>query len=357
MNKLPLHDYYSEKGAEFTESNGWLLPKSFDSVKNEYDVAENGVCVFDLSARGKIRLSGKECFKFMQGMLSNDVIKLESGRGAHATLLTVKGKIIADLYIYKDGDDAFIDLEQGLNESICKLLLKYRLSYKAKIEDLTDKYIQLCFLGAKSEQYISRLLDLDLSALETPGLLNRNIDDTHISVVNVKRSSYKSFDIYVPAEAINLVTKSFFRELDGLVPKMIGLDVYETLRVEAGIPKYGVDMDENTIPIEAELWDALNFEKGCYIGQEIIARIKWRGHVNRHLVGVEIETQKPANPKDKIFVEQKEAGFVTSSVYSYKKNKAICLAYIKREFKESGTAVTVCINDEKVDGKVFNFNN
>lgn len=357
MKKLPLHNFYLEKGAEFVESGGCTVPKHFDSIDNEYQAARDAVAVYDLSARGKIRLEGKECFKFMQGMLSNDVMKLESGKGVHATLLTVKGKMLADLYIYKDGEQALIDLEQGLNVPISELLLKYRLSYKAKIEDLTDKYVQLCFFGAKSQQYLSRLLDLDLSDLDEPGLIKKSIDDIEIIIVKVKRSSNESFDVYIPTGETNWVIQFFFGQIDGLTPKPIGLDTFETLRVQAGIAKYGVDMDENTIPIEAELWDALSFEKGCYIGQEVIARIKWRGHVNRHLVGIEMQTNTPAHPGDKIFVNDKEVGYVTSSVYCYEKTKAICMAYIKREFKEPGTAVIVSINDENIDGKVFSFNN
>ena len=107
MKKLPLHNFHLEKGAEFIESSGWLLPKKYDSVKLEYKSAKNGIAVIDFSSRGKIRLSGKECFKFMQGMLSNDVIKLQSGKGVYATLLNVKGRMIADLYLYKDGDGAY----------------------------------------------------------------------------------------------------------------------------------------------------------------------------------------------------------------------------------------------------------
>ncbi len=357
MNKLPLHDYYLEKGAEFVESNGWLQPAGFDSCENEYESASSGVCVYDLSGRGKLRLSGRECFKFMQGMLSNDVVKLESGRGVHATMLTVKGRMIADLYLYKDSQQAFIDLEQGLNVPITEMLLKYRLSYKANIEDVTDKYIQLCYMGPRSTEYLSNALNYDLSGL---GHLEFNtvvFKGTEIKVVKVKRSLYDSFDIYVPAESAVIIKEHLLCSSDDIKPSLIGLKTFETLRVEAGIPKYGVDMDENTIPIEAELWDALNFEKGCYIGQEVIARIKWRGHVNRHLVGIELDSETPANPKDKIMIGEKEIGFITSSVYSYQKNMPICLGYIRREYKEPETVVFIASDDKKIRGRVFNFNN
>jgi len=357
MIKLPLHDLYLENGAEFIESNGWLLPKRFNSVREEYDDAKSGVAVVDFSNRGKIKLSGKECFKFMQGMLSNEVINLESGKGVYATLLNVKGKMIADLYLYKDGDGAFLDLEQGLNKTISDLLLKYRLSYKAKIEDVTDKFIQLCYIGPKSTQYLSKLLNEDLSKLGDLSFIKKNVDDFEVFIVKVKRSSQQGFDLYFPIDYQESVKKFLIKESGGLKPNFIGLDTYEVLRVEAGIAKYGVDMNDGTIPIEAGLWDALNFEKGCYIGQEVIARIKWRGRVNRHLVGLELEGETISNYQDKIYDGEKEIGFVTSSVYSYKNSKIICMAYIRREFKDAGTGVKVLVDNQKIDGKVFNFNN
>ena len=357
MEKLPLHDLHLENGAEFIDNDGWLLPKKYGSIGQEYDTAKSGVAVIDFSNRGKIRLSGKECFKFMQGMLSNDVIKLESGSGVYATLLNVKGKMIADLYLYKDGEQAFLDLEQGLNKTISELLLKYRLSYKAKIEDVTDEFIQLCYIGPKSTQYLSELLNEDLSKLDNLGFIKKNINDCEIFVIKVKRSSEQSFDVYIPIDSKELVEEIVLKEFGGVKPNLIGLDTYEVLRVEAGIPKYGVDMNDSTIPIEAGLWDGLNFEKGCYIGQEVIARIKWRGRVNRHLVGIELEGKTAASPKDKIYGGEKEIGFVTSSVYSYKRDKVICMAYVRREFKDPETVVKVLVDNQKIDGKIFSYNN
>lgn len=357
MKELPLNDLHSEMGAEFIEYDGWLLPKNYNSAEAEYKSATGDIAVIDFSNRGKIRLSGKECFKFMQGMLSNDVMNLDSGRGVYATLLNVKGKMLADLYLYKDGDQAFIDLEQGLNHSVCDLFLKYRLSYKAKIEDVTDRYIQLYFIGPKSTEFLSTLFDEDLSKLDNLNFIKKKIEDVELFVTNVRRSKEQGFDMYIPVDSAYTVRNLLIKKHGGLEPKFIGIQTYEVLRIEAGIAKYGVDMNDSTIPIEAGLWDGLNFEKGCYIGQEVIARIKWRGRVNRHLVGLEIEGETTADSQDKIYNEEKVIGFVTSSVYSYGRNKIICMAYIRREFKEPQTEVYVLIDGKKTPGKVFDFNN
>lgn len=355
MKQLPLHDLHLQSGAKFTEHGHWNIPKIFTTTKEEYDAASSGLAVYDMSYRGKLRLGGKECFKFMQGMLSNDVMKLEDGKGTHATLLNVKGRMITDMYIYRDGQYAFVDMEQGLNEKVSELFLKYRLSYKATIDDVTDKYVQLCFIGPESTQYLNRIFGEDLSNLGELLFIKRELEGVEVFVVKVKRTELSSFDLYVPADSEALITSHFLKPLDGISPQFIGFDTYEILRVEAGIPTYGVDMDEKTIPIEAGLWDALNFEKGCYIGQEVIARIKWRGHVNRHLVGFELDGEIKPRSGDKIYKDGKEIGYVTSSVFSHRINKYIALGYIRREYKEHGNQVSISTSEGAISTAVVKF--
>ena len=130
--------------------------------------------------------------------------------------------------------------------------------------------------------------------------------------------------------------------------KPIGYDALNTLRIEAGIPVYNVDMNENNIPIEAGLWSALNFEKGCYVGQEVVARIKWRGHVNWHLMGFVSNGESVAGVGDEIYSDEKKIGRVTSSAFSPKLNKPVCLGYIRREFKEPGNIVSINGTDRPV---------
>ena len=111
-------------------------------------------------------------------------------------------------------------------------------------------------------------------------------------------------------------------------------------------------MDENTIPIEAGLWDALNFEKGCYIGQEVIARIRWRGHVNRHLSLIEFQGSVIPSAKDKIYSGEKEIGYITSAVYSYERDRIIALGYLRRGFNEAGSSVKVSSSGDILDARV-----
>ena len=278
-------------------------------------------------------------------MLTNDVIKLEDGKGMYATVLTVKGRMISDMKVYKDKERIFFDLESGLNEKVLELLAKFRLSYKAEIEDITDTTGLISVQGPKASNLIELLLEEKLSQMEQYDFIERKVHGYEIAIVSVNRTGEEGFDIYISNEGLKDLWEELFKLGKELNVKPIGYSALNTLRIEAGIPVYGVDMDENNIPIEAGLWDALDFEKGCYVGQEVVARIKWRGHVNWHLLGLESEGEVAPNSGAEIFSGERKIGRITSSTISPTLNRPLCLGYIRREFQDPGTEVEININD------------
>ncbi len=317
-----------------------------------YTAVRKHVGITDLSDRGKISLSGKEHIKFMQGMLTNDVSSLEPGRGVHAAVLTVKGKMIADMNVYKDESCLFIDTEPGLNTTLYDLFTKYRLSYKADIVDDTETYCLVSMHGKYVEQLLEKFVG---DNVELSDLLSFTIKDTShglLMITKVNRTGESGYDIYVNADKKHELLSELLDIGEEYRIKTFGKEVLDTLRIEAGIPVYGVDMDENTIPIEAGLWDALNFEKGCYVGQEVIARIKWRGHVNWHLLGFVLEGKSIPDRDDKILVGDKVVGRITSSALSPLLRKPIALGYIRREFSEPDTSVSIEVGGQPTEAVV-----
>lgn len=352
MKQLPLHNLHKKHGAKFREIDGVVLPVIYSTTSDEYGIVESGIGILDLSYRGKLRLSGKEYLRFLQGMLSNDIIKLEKGSGLHATLLNVKGKMLADLYAYKEDDYVLVDLEHQIHSYIYELLVKYRLSYKAQIEDITDEYILLSLMGNGVKMFLKDFLNKEPISLNCMSISEFRYKESDLIIVTSKRAKFDSVDIYIPVSNTDIVNEITGYEFKGINTGFIGYETYEILRVEAEIPRYGIDMDENTIPIEAGLWDALNFEKGCYIGQEVIARIRWRGHVNRHLSLIEIEGSVLPSLRDKIYSEDKEVGYITSSVFSYERKKAIALGYLRRGFNDPDTKVRIVSGGQELEARV-----
>ncbi len=345
LGKLPLHDVHESLGAGFVEAEGTLVPLSYGDTGVEYEALRNGVGISDLSDRGKLRLSGKDHLKFLQGMLTNDVMKLEEGGGMYAAILTVKGRMLSDMRVYREKESVLIDLEPGLDVKVGDILKRYRLSYKANIDDLTESAGLLSVCGPLAQGLVADAAGSGSVPRHEFGHVRATIDGCGVTIVKLSRTGVEGYDVYAPSDSLSDLWKIITErgKAHGIAP--VGRAALDTLRIEAGIPVYGRDMDEETIPIEAGIWDALSFEKGCYVGQEVVARIKWRGHVNRHLSGLVLQGELIPGKGSGIFSGEKKIGHVTSAVLSPALGKPIALGYVRREYVEPGTAVMIGFPD------------
>lgn len=323
-----------------TGNNTAMMPEEYGGWLGEYEAVRKKAGLLDLSARGKLRLAGKEHLKFLQGMLTNDVMKLADGDGTYAAVLTVKGRMLSDMRVYKELDSVLLDLEPGLNVKVKDLLLKYRLSYKATVDDVTDELSLFSVQGPESTNVL-RAAGITIPELKEHGHFKAAMFGMEFICASVDRTGEVGFDLYVPAGGAEEVWNYLLEKGKSFGLEPVGSRALGILRVEAGIPIYGRDMDEDTIPIEAGIWNALSFEKGCYIGQEVVARIKWRGHVNRHLSGIVMEEGFTPSAGAEIFAGEKKIGTITSPAFSPALGRSIALGYLRREFVEPGTEVDI----------------
>ncbi|MGH7274394.1 MAG: aminomethyltransferase family protein, partial [Nitrospiria bacterium] len=234
---------------------------------------------------------------------------------------------------------------------------------KAKLEDLTDTLAQLAVHGPLATQLLEKILG---SALPYPPKADSEFSCTttqwHSHQVHIIRSMYtgeEGFDLLVPVQGATMLWKELLDMGLSFGIRPIGLEALESLRVEAGFPRYGIDMDENTFPPEAGLEErAISYTKGCYVGQETIARIKTYGQVHRKLMGLILKGETPMVRlplwNDKIYKDDHEIGSVTSIVYSPTLNHPIALGYIRRKLIEPGLEVTVVSGEDqmKIPAKV-----
>jgi folate-binding protein YgfZ len=273
------------------------------------------VQIADLSKeRCRLRVSGADAADFLHGQCTNDIKNLAVGQSCYAAFLTAKGKMRGESHILRAENEFFLETNVGLQPS----LEKFVVTEDVTIEDVSEKFAQFTLRGPKSEDTLKR-----------------------IGVVAPVSGAFAAVDggyyIIFPAEKRDELWKKCIE----LGARPVSLDELETLRIESGVPKWGADMDENTIPVEAGLEKrAISYEKGCYIGQETIARIKTYGHVNRHLVQLALEKSVPARG-EKIFADDKEIGQVTSAAQSARLGKPIALGYVRREFANAGTKLKI----------------
>lgn len=302
------------------------------SEMNEYSALHNGALFFDRSDRTRMRISGPKAAELVTGMVTNDVPALVPGEGQYAAALTPKGKIVADLRIFALDDSLLIDTSAAAAPGWKEMVRKYINPRLAPYHDLTSELTDFGVFGRSARQVVSRVTDVDdrdLAALAPYGHLSRPFEGVTVIIARVPEIDVDGFDIFVPSDAAG----SFRRRLEaaGIVAGSVA--TWQIARIESGRPEWGIDMDESTLPQEANFDElgAISYTKGCYIGQETVARVHFRGHVNRFLRKLRFVT-RPAPPKGAELLDEtgKVIGDVRSSALSPRFG-GVALGMVRRE--------------------------
>jgi folate-binding protein YgfZ len=336
--RIPAYEWHQKKGAAFQDYFGCEVPSHYGNYEEEYKQLRGGSAIRDVSFFGKIKVTGKDRQRFLQGMLTNDVKSLEAGKGAFALFLDVKGHIHADMKVYAFSDHLLLVLQHYLVQNLMAGLDRYIMSEDVRMQDVTPEYGMIQILGPDAS-----LL------LESRGM--HTIPEVYYSHSMINIAGVETPLIRLPAGFALLVPnpgQESARVLEALNGSMLGGRAFETYRIESGIPLMHRDMDESNFPQECGLHAALNFEKGCYLGQETMARIDAQGHVNRHLVG--ILSSASVTSGDRIFKEGKEVGKITSTTHSLLLQQPLSLGFIRREFAKEGE--TVEVGDQNISASV-----
>jgi folate-binding protein YgfZ len=332
---------HTANGAEFLERDGWLVPASFGDVMAEYRAVRDAVGLLDLSHRGLLQCTGPDRLSFLQGMLSNDLRGLQTFDGQYAALLTQQGKVVADLRVLCAMNSFYLDFLEFLKEKILGHLNRYLIADEVEIADRSEEYGMLSLQGPQSEA----LLRAAAASVELPrkpvGHAMVTLEGAEVCVVSDSHTRERGFDLIVPKGAIESIARRLQEVGHPWTARWVGDNAQEILRVEAGIPRYGVDFSEENLLLETGLDHAVSFSKGCYLGQEVVERIRSRGHVNKKLSGLVIDNAAPAHRGDIISAGEKAVGSVTSSVLSPRLGKPIALGYVSKEFWTPGTQVAI----------------
>lgn len=280
-----------------------------EAVESEYRAAIDGCAAFDASDREQLRVTGPEAVSFIQGMVTNDVEALATGASCYAALLTVKGSMVGDARILRREGGLIIDTGPGRGATVKEFLTKYLISEDAEL--------------------------LDAPELAVVGLVGPAAREVAAKIpAGAREGELTSFlggvDVLVKREKLAEVLAAL-----GEVPRLSAATL-EVLRVEKGVPLFGVDMTEVTIPLEANLDHAINYKKGCYIGQEVIARATYRGQMNKKLVQLLVGEAAPER-KAELKQGDRKAGWITCVVKSVKHGQHLALGYVHRDFLAPGT--------------------
>lgn len=295
-----------------------------ENLKIYNKIRDENAAGFYRQKRGLIEVSGNEAVQFLNGLITNDIAKLEDGGQMSAAFPNVQGRLLAFVRVLKTGDKFLFETEEATHEKVFQNLFRFTFAGDFFVEDLSEKF-----------EYFE--------------ITNYKLQITNSEVIIFDSKFGKDF--FIPKDSVD----EFLNELKNQNAIEISDSVYEVLRIENGVPLYGVDMDETTVVLETGLDEAVSFNKGCYIGQEIVARIHFRGHVAKKLTGLIFEDENASvNSGDEIrSLEDKNAGRITSVTFSPKLGKIIALAYVRYDFLAEDTKLKIGDSTAKVKSLPF----
>ncbi len=349
--QLPLHKIHRESGAHFGFHKTWELPEHYGNPSLEYQGVRKNVGLADLSYQGKFLVTGDDRQSFLQGLVSNDLSQLSKVSGIYTTLLTAKGKMVADFFLFSLSDALLMEIEWENAEKTKSRLMRYRL--RSRVAFVVPPWGKLLVSGPASKKVLEQLLREPLPEMREKSFFERELDGCRLLCIKRSVTGETDFHLYYPTDKIDVLWGKLTSEGSAFNIQPVGQAALEVLRVEAGKARYGTDFDEEIIPIEAGIQDeAISYTKGCYPGQETIARIKTYGHVNKKLSGLILEGDLLPQKGDKIFHGEKAAGWVSSAVRSPWLGKGIAMGYLLQREITPGTVVGVDVKGIRVRGVV-----
>jgi len=288
---------------------------------NAYEaVRDGGAGLIELSDRGRIRVSGSEATMFLNGLVTNDVKSLAENRWMPAVFPTVQGRLIGAVRIARVKDGFLIDTERASHDAVLKTISRFTLAGDLKVADITDGSTIFSLQGKRAAEVVTKVCETSVADLPRNGVSEHE----GVTIIRATHTSEDGFDLVFDSTRADEFRQALLDA--GATP--VDEETFEILRIEAGIARFGRDMDETNVIPETNLDDAVSYTKGCYVGQEIIVRIKHRGHPAKKLVGLKLE--RPV-----------EAGEIITSAAVSPRLGSIGLGYVRYEFVEPGTNVLI----------------
>ena len=336
--QTPMRPLLEEAGAAFGEVAGHPVARHFTDGAAEYGAVRDSAGVAVREDRARFRLWGKDPARMMHGLITNDLLKAEPGRGVYAAMLTARGRMIADVRVFRRADgEVLVSIAREALEGTREHLKKMVPPLFARWADATDAVAEIGVYGPRAREVVSGVLGTEIPALAEDAFVEPEYAGARLLVAATREAGgEEGFDVFVPADR----AADLWTALRAADVRAVGFGVLETLRIEAGRPRYGRELTEETIPTEAYessglMGRAISFHKGCYTGQEVIVRIAHRGHVNRHLRGLLLgDAPAPAARAAIVNPETgKEVGWTTSAAFSPRLGQTVAMGYVRRELQ------------------------
>jgi folate-binding protein YgfZ len=300
----------------------------------------DGAALVDPAWRGRLLLTGADRRSYLQGLLSNDIEALTPGTGCYATMLNAQGRMLADMRVFELGDAVLLLLPAGVTASVRDHLERFVITEDVQVQDLSASRTVIGLYGPRADDVLERVPLEGKRPVALYASSRVRVRGSDALLLRDDDPGTGGYEIVVDPESAPAVRDT----LRGAGAISASESDVETVRIERGQPRFGADMDTDTIPLEAGLDRAMSRTKGCYVGQEVIVRVIDRGHgrVARRLVGLVFDPDAPVpTPGTRLTSGDREIGRVTSAAWSPALGHPIALGYVQRDFVAPGTPVKV----------------
>ena len=339
MRRTSLAALHEARGAQWMTLGDWEIPACYSRVEEEYRALQQGVGLVDCSHTARLRITGRDRRTWLHGQITQDVNGLDDGRATYAALMTAQGRMVSDLRIYAVPDALLAVAPAGTQTPIPEYLDRFLIMERAEIEDLTEAWAQLSLIGPLSTFALSTVVGEAACEMKPWDVREETFSGGSLMVARVPQCGEDGFDLLLPAENAPRLWAALCQSRREFAVHSVGWQALNVRRVEAGVPWWGAELDPTIVPLEARLDHAISRTKGCYVGQEIIARIDARGHVNNLMAGFLVHGEGLPPAGAGIQKDGKKVGRVTSPVHSLRLNRPIALGFLRREHHEAGTRV------------------
>lgn len=304
----------------------------FSDLGREYRAARESVALLDTNWHAILTLAGRDRVKYLHNVSSNDIKSLPEGRGTLALLLNPQGRILAEIEVYALPEKLLLLSHASLREGTIATIKKYILGSQVEVEDLTEKMGSLAVEGPRAPEVVAQACGVSIA--ELPQLSAREVVIGEAPCYLLGRSHFGApgAEFVAPREGLPALWRKLLAAVRAQGGEPMGMSAFHALRLQADLPWFPADFNDAMIPHEAAVENThISFTKGCYTGQEIVERVRSRGHVNRKRVSLKFSTSTPPLPGTKLRAGNAEVGFVTSAALSPAAGAAIGMGYVRRE--------------------------
>jgi folate-binding protein YgfZ len=353
--RTPLHEVQARQGARFGEVDGWEIARAFTGIQAERAAARQGAALVDRSHQGRLRLTGRKRVDLLHRLCTQDLKSLAAGQGARAAMLTDKGRLIDDLRLSLFDDHLLLITSPGRAEGLKRHIESLRFRDDVSIEEITAHTAMILIAGPRAAGLLADAVAAGradagpaASWTDLPRHHHREVSVAGVPLTASRAAGLHeaSFRLVMPAEGAPAVWEALLAAgaSHGALP--MGEDAHEVRRIERGVPRAGREITEEHNPLEARLDDAISWTKGCYIGQEVVARLDSRQKVSRLLSGLRLadDAAGTVRPGDTLEAPERPgvpAGRVTSVAEPPASDRALALAYVRQDLSAPGTSIRV----------------